>query len=156
MTAQVHEELIFNGERISMAFCPPLPERHPRIVAVTRDIATHEDAHPLIFSSACWRCYQGTWEINDGQFSLVRLRGRYRLLGNAPVLADWFSGVLRIPTGELLQYVHMGPGSVYEDEIHVKIERGVVVRSRVIENRGTAWNEWDMGCRSLAGAGNRF
>ena len=31
MTAQMHENLIFNGETMSMAFCPPLPHGHARV-----------------------------------------------------------------------------------------------------------------------------
>lgn len=120
MTAQIHERLIFDGEETSMAFCPPLPKGHSRIIEIDPDKA--------LFSTACWRGYQGTWEIKDGQFYLVGLGGRFRLQGEEPLLADWFSGVLRIPRGEMLQYVHMGFGSVFEEEVHVKIVRGVLPR----------------------------
>jgi hypothetical protein len=55
----------------------------------------------------------GTWEVRDGQFFLVSIKGRVKLLGKEPLLADWFTGVLRVPRGEMLAYVHMGFGSVY-------------------------------------------
>ena len=37
MTAQFHENLIINGEETTMAFCPPLPNDHPRIVALSSE-----------------------------------------------------------------------------------------------------------------------
>ena len=156
MTAQIHERLIFEGQETSMAFCPPLPEAHPRIIEIDPDKVEHDDPDSILFSTACWRGYQGTWEIKHGQFYLVDLRGRLRLQGEEPLLADWFSGVLRIPRGEILQYVHMGFGSVFEEEVHVKIVSGKVVASRVINNRGKKHDEWELGWRNLPGGENRF
>jgi hypothetical protein len=40
MTAQIHEVLFIDGEKLSMAFCPPLPMDHPRIVAEDLDATT--------------------------------------------------------------------------------------------------------------------
>jgi hypothetical protein len=156
MTAQVHEGLIFDGEEMSMAFCPPLPEKHPRIIPVDPDDPKRAESDFILFSTACWRRYQGTWEIKDGRFYLVALRGRFRLAPGGPLLADWFTGVIRIPRGELLQYVHMGFGSVYEEEVHVKIERGVVVASRTIDNRGKEHDRWRLGWENLPGGENSF
>lgn len=157
MTAQIHECLILEGDETEMAFCPPIPEGHPRIVEIEYHNSSHQDVSDgILFSTACWRGYQGTWEIKDGRFLLVGLRGRLKLLGAEPLFADWFSGVLRIPKGEMLLYVHMGFGSVYEQEIHVKIERGLVVASRVIDNRGQNHNAGDLGWKNMPGGENRF
>lgn len=152
MTAQVHERLIIDGEETSMAFCPPLPYGHPRIIEVD-DESSYDDPFS---STACWRGYIGTWEIRDDRFFIVGLRGRYRLVGNEPIFADWFTGVLRIPRGEFLQYVHMGFGSVYEQELHVKIESGVVVRSLMVDNRGKKFDDRELGWQNLPGGENRF
>src|SRR6266571_8893586 len=89
MTAQIHEKLILDGEETSIAFCPPLPEGHPRIFQAGPE--------EVIRSTGCWRGYQGTWEIKDGWFYLVALRGRFQLRQCDPLLADWFTGVLRVP-----------------------------------------------------------
>jgi hypothetical protein len=35
-----------------------------------------------------------------------------------PLLNDWITGVLRVPRGERLTYVHMGFGSVYAEPCH--------------------------------------
>jgi hypothetical protein len=156
MTAQVHERLIFEGEETSMAFCPPLPENHPRILSAAPGAAARDASDSILNSTACWRRYQGTWKLEDGRFYLVDLRGRFRLSPGEPLLADWFTGVIRIPRGELLQYVHMGFGSVYEEEIHVKIERGVVTASRTIDNRGKEHDPWKLGRENLPGGENSF
>jgi len=108
------------------------------------------------FSTGCWRCYQGKWEIRDQRFYLVDLKGRLRLEEGPPLFAEWFTGTLRIPKGKRLHYVHMGFGSVYEEEIHVKIENGVVVEKKVIDNRNSPHDLDELGWRNLPGRENRF
>ncbi len=154
MTAQIPERLIIDGKETAMAFCPPLPYGHPRIVEVDEAEAARDA--PFVFSTACWRGYVGTWEIKEGRFFLVGLRGKYRMLGTEPLLADWFTGILRIPKGKMLHYVHMGFGSVYEQELHIKIEDGMVVASRVIDNRGKRFNVQELALKNLPGWENRF
>jgi hypothetical protein len=156
MTAQCHENLILNGEETSMAFCPPLPENHPRIVELSNEEANKKEIDPIIFSTACWRQYIGTWMVEDEKFYLVSLLGRYKIVGDEPILADWFIGVLRIPKGELLHYVHMGFGSVYEQEIHIKIEQGIVTASRITDNRNKDFSEWNLSMKNLPGFENHF
>lgn len=138
MTAQVPEKLIFNGEETSMTFCPPIPD-DPQII---KELSLEEfnsdleakKCDDIVFSTACWRQYIGTWEIKDDKFYLNKLEGAIRLVKDEPVHATWFTGVLRVPQGKMLHYVHMGFGSIYEGEIHIKIENGVVVDQRTIDN----------------------
>ena len=52
----------------------------------------------------------------------------------APVFAEWYSGELRIPEGEMIQYVHGGYGTTYERDRLILIERGRLVRSWVRKN----------------------
>jgi len=153
MTAQFPEILIIEGEERCMTFCPPIPA-HPRIVEV--DVETVAREYPHVLSTGCWRGYIGVWEIKEGRLYLVGLRGRYKLEGDEPLFADWFTGVLRIPQGEMLHYVHMGFGSVYEQELHIKVEKGLVVKSRTIDNRGKTFDEWELHWRNLPGGENRF
>jgi hypothetical protein len=134
MTAQIHELLVLDGEWTSMTTEPPLPQRHPRVAVAPEEL--QKAASRIVFSTACWRRYRGTWEIRDGRLSLIALEGRYELKGDGPLPADWFSGLLNVPRGKMLEYVHMGYLSVFEEELHITVERGVVTDRRVIDNRG--------------------
>lgn len=118
-----------------MPFCPPLPQGHPRILDSGFYTGANQEVPSLVTSTACWRGYQGTWEIRDGRFYLVALCGRYRLGPGEPLLADWFSGVLRVPKGNLLEYVHMGFSSIYDQEAHISIDNGRVVKTQLIDHR---------------------
>jgi hypothetical protein len=149
MTAQVCEKLIFNGEIIPMTFYLPLPEQNHRVMKLNdQDINIGND-NPLTFSTSCWRLYIGTWEIKDGQLYLVDIFGVYKMLGKAPIPAHWFSGVIRIPQGKFLDHIHMDFGSVHQQEIHVKIKKGKVIQSRVINNP-------QLGCNSVSECENLY
>jgi hypothetical protein len=141
VTAQYHERLIYDGDETSMAFCPPLPDNHLRITALSIEEFLKGAATGFRFSTACYRLYVGTWELKEGRFYLVGLEGRYKLEGGEPLLADWFTGVLVIPKGEIIHYVHSGFDSVFEQEIHVKINNGVVTETRTVDNRGKKYDE---------------
>ena len=156
MTAQIPEWLVLDGEETSMAFCPPLPDGHPRIFEPGPDEGSTDPADLILSSTACWRGYRGTWEIKDGLLYLIALRGRLRIREGDPILGDWFSGVLRVPRGEELLYVHMGFGSVYEEEVHIKIEKGRVVATRVLDNRGKTHDGEAIGWSNLPGDENKF
>jgi hypothetical protein len=132
MTAQLQENLILNGKNISMAFCPPLPLNDSRLIILTDD---EVEERGFIFNSACWREYIGTWEIKDKKLYLVSLKGRFKLLTNSPIFADWVTEILIVNQGEMLNYVHMGFNSTYEQELHIKIDKGMVIKSKTIDNR---------------------
>jgi hypothetical protein len=140
MTAQVHERLIYEGEEMSMMSCPPLPTHHPRVVEVGHpwEATAREGVPDIIFSTACWRGYLGTWAITEGRLYLVGLQGRVEMTGDGPIFAGWVSGRLRVARGALLEYVHMGFQSVYERELIIKLEAGVVVATKTVENRRPA------------------
>lgn len=111
---------------------------------------------PGVVSSGNWRGYVATWEIADNelflrgldswlcddsipgakpkcrQADLKELFGEKSVKGK--VLASWFTGELRIPDGERIEYVHMGYGSVYERDIIIKVEAGKVTGQTVIDN----------------------
>lgn len=142
MTAQAHEKLIIEGAKTSMAFCPPIPTDHPLIRVLTaeefREGCRAHRFDSMVGTTACWRGYVGTWELKAGRLYLKRVTGRFLYEGDEPIFAYWVTAVLRIPEGEQLQYVHMGFGSVYEYERHIKIENGLVVAERIIDTRDRA------------------
>jgi hypothetical protein len=145
-TAQYPEKLSMEGNEHAMMATP------------LEDFFTKTNPKPKElwgYSSACWRGYIGKWEIKSGQLFLVEM-GRTRLRSTngkaqelyeiiplslvfpkqaAPILADWFSGVLRLPRGKQLQYVHMGFGSIYEEDVFLNVVKGHIVGRRVVDNR---------------------
>jgi len=180
MTAQIGERLILDGEEMEMAFCPPLPPDETLLIEtntigskrvgedghiifetwehwVDRDGVKHvELGDGMCTSTACWRGYVGTWKLENRRFSLVALSGGLRLAVQEPLLADWFTGVLRVPRGEMLLYVHMGFGSVSESELHIAIERGRETGRRVIDNTKLDLDEDRLASENLPGRENRF
>ncbi len=118
-----------------MASCPPLPADHPRVVALSPEELSRRNSPSFVNSTACWRRYVGTWEVRGGRLYLTGVVGCYEMRGAEPILAEWFSGLLHIPRGELLKYIHMGFESVYEQDLYVRIEGGVVVESWTVDNR---------------------
>ena len=83
----------------------------------------------------CPHCKKA-FKIESQKFYLINLERGYKLQGNIPILADWFIGTLRIAQGKMLHCVHAGLASVFEHELHIKIERGDVVGVQTIDNRG--------------------
>ena len=124
MTAQAHEILILEGSKTSMAFCPPLPENDSRITK----------APQTTINSSCWRGYVGSWEIKHGRFFLIGLSGKYKLRDETPLFAEWFSGEIKVPQGDILNYVHGGSTPIYEREQHITVENGIVVASSTVDN----------------------
>lgn len=54
---------------------------------------------------------------------------------NGRVRADWFSGLLRSPSGKLVDYVHMGYMSTFESELVFELEKGEIIDSREYHNK---------------------
>src|SRR5688500_6076221 len=143
MTAQVHETLVYEGEEMSMTTCPPLPAGHQRLTSSDFPGLTKKEGVPgVVFSTACWRRYLGTWEVKGGRLYLKDVRGLFELSAGGPLFADWVSGWLVVPRGEVLEYVHMGFESVYERELHLRVESGVVVETRELDNRRPDTRSW--------------
>lgn len=51
-----------------------------------------------------------------------------------PVHAEWFSGLIRIPRGEMLSYVHMDYFSVFESDLLLFFHQGILRETREIDN----------------------
>jgi len=138
MTAQIAEKLVYKGETLSL--CDE-PLRH-YLQTIARNLRLEAP------STALWRGYVGTWTIEDGRLYLVKLEG-YKLtkagitqielrdiFPDYPdgVFAHWCTGELRCPMGGLLEYVHGGYASRYEMDLFLKIEKGILVSDRIVNN----------------------
>lgn len=109
-------------------------------------------ARPRVFEeggvcTACWRGYVGAWKIENKALYLTALHDcgcgeepkeipLSEVFENPapPILADWYTGILRVPRGDQLMYVHMGFASQYEKELLIKVVNGRVVERRILDN----------------------
>jgi len=96
-------------------------------------------------NTGLWRGYVGTWEILEGRLYLIKLKGLMKGGAQATVasvfpdfptrvFAHWYSGVLRVPQGQLLNYVHMGYGNTFEEDLLIEVECGVVQGTSIRKN----------------------
>ncbi len=135
MTAQISEKLRYKGKNVAMCTTP-----------LSKYFAMG-GTKPLFESnfSALWRGYVGSWEIVDDHLYLIALSGMLHDGSEASlttifpefpdrVFAHWYSGTIRIPQGKQLEYVHMGYASIYERDLFLDLERGVVVATRTKYN----------------------
>lgn len=135
MTAQISEQLLYLGEKHSLCDEP---------LAMYFELGGNKPDFESP-SSALWRGYIGSWEIVGDRLYIVGLVGHLKggikanlatVFPNYPdrVFAHWFSGKVRLPQGKQLKYVHMGYGSVYERDIFLHFENGILAKSEVVEN----------------------
>lgn len=96
----------------------------------------------------CKRGYVAAWAIENNQLLLTHIHGEHYVTtfflgnklvetdvkklfpksGNLGVLANWFSGKLRIPAGQMTQYEHYDYNSRFEKEIIITIDKGLVIK----------------------------
>jgi hypothetical protein len=149
MTAQIPEKLLMNGETLTLC-SEPLDDY----------FTSHGEPGFAVNCTALWRGYVGTWEIRDARLFLVGIEAEYPdgssvslaklFQGEAErIFARWFTGTLRCPRGGELEYVHMGYGSVYEEDLLLQIEQGNLVGQEVQVN-GTAAHNARQGFRPAA------
>ncbi len=138
MTAQISEKLIYKGEELSLCDEP----LHYYLQTIEKDLKLEAP------STALWRGYVGTWTIEDGRLYLVKLKGFKEstsgtteielgdLFPDYPdgVFAHWYTGELRCPMGGLLEYIHGGYASRYEMDLFLKIDKGILLSDRIVNN----------------------
>ena len=134
MTAQLKEILLYKGDKVGMATEPLAPY-----------LQNIKDVNFSSRSTACWRGYFGIWELRDKKLFIIKLQAylegykevdlNYLFPGKNEIFADWFSGEIRIPQGEMLQYVHMGYESIFETDLILSLKKGILIDEKVIDNR---------------------
>jgi hypothetical protein len=129
MTAQIPDILMLNGQKHSL-FSLPLEVFFEKRSGRPKFRVPH---------TGCWRGYVASWEVRDNRLFLLSVRGQLSdgakfdaawLFPNEtlPVFAEWFTGTLKLPLGNVVEYVHMGFASFYEDELQLTVERGMVIK----------------------------
>jgi hypothetical protein len=142
-TAQFPDKIIYEGEIYDLNVNPLepyfrlYPEKRPR---------------GRITSTALWRGYIATFEIVNNELLLKDIEIEVRtepfpsfrtewksvinefLLENYIHKIDWFVGLLIIPNGELINYVHMGYESTFEKYILIEIENGNFIKEYKVDH----------------------
>ena len=139
MTAQASDYIIYKGVQNSMG-TEPLQQylqkrsRKKRKKPI-RLVAPH---------TACWRGYICGWEVLGSKLYLVDFKGfienekivdiNYVFPSKQKVFAKWFTGSIRIPQGEMLDYVHGGYQSLYEKDLFIKFKKGILISEEEKDN----------------------
>ncbi|SDL86291.1 hypothetical protein SAMN05421823_108307 [Catalinimonas alkaloidigena] len=133
-TAQYPDKIIYNGKEYSLHSNPlemyfeKYPDKRPKDGAM---------------STALWRGYVATFEVKDSQLFLKDIEIQYHdttskesypykwcsvikevFPDQKDIKIDWLTGLLVIPHGKLVNYVHMGYGSTYKNYILLEIDNG--------------------------------
>jgi hypothetical protein len=143
-TAQMCEEILLDGKPQCLYACPLEQYRGWRQRPSFR--VKYTSNH---------RGYVGTWRIEDHRLYLTKIEAELCTISwlgwcrpvtleelfpaqvkRGRVEATWFSGTLRIPRGKILMPVHMGFGTLSEEELQLEVVRGRVMNQKVIDNRG--------------------
>lgn len=139
MTAQSPEIIYIDGKEERMAAEPLAPY-----------LISNPQFQFKYSNTACWRGYYGTWVLEDERLYLVELEGniegaddtwepvdiRYLFPDEEKVFTHWFTGIIKIEKDNLLEYVHMGYASKYEQDLFLVFEQGIKVDQYFFDNRG--------------------
>ena len=134
-TAQASDRMIVEGQEFALNTNPLETQLEQK------QWKPPEDA---VRSSANWRGYIATWEIKDDKLFLKdatievsdsKDEDEYLLKsitaelfpGASEVFADWYTGALIVPDGEMTDYVHMGYGSSFDHYQVFRVQAGKVV-----------------------------
>ena len=133
-TAQYPDKIIYRGKEYSLHSNP-----------MENYFALYPDKRPAggIHSTACWRGYIATFEIREEQLFLKDIQCEYSKKDkkysyetewksvlnevfpkDSVVKIDWFTGLLVLPFGKIVNYVHMGYASSYENYYVLELENG--------------------------------
>jgi len=143
MAAQIGDKILYNGQIHSLASEPLSPYLYSNKI---------EKLFSGI-SSACYRGYCATWQIKDKNIYLLNIESPNSIKdknadgvdepisamnklfpGQTEVFGDWVNGKIKIQSGKVLQFVNKGYESVYEKDIFLRFENGVLVDEKVALN----------------------
>ena len=133
-TAQYPDKIIYNGKEHMLhsnpmeAYFKKFPDKRPETE---------------IMSSALWRGYVATFEFVDKALFLKDIQIQFTEKSEKSsfnpkwksvisevvpekerLKIDWLTGILVLPYGEVVNYVHMGYGSTYENYILLEVAGG--------------------------------
>lgn len=132
MTAQIGDVIKYKGKTYSMKTEP------------FRQIVWKND-YDFQWKWTCnWRGYRAKWKVKDNKLYLVRIKGRLKngkkltvkkvFQNQETVFADWVSERIVLWDGEMLNYVHRGYCSLFERDIVLNFEKGILISEKIIDN----------------------
>jgi hypothetical protein len=140
MTAQASEIIYYRGNRYRL-IVEPL-ERYLRKKIIRPRIKG--------YSTANWRGYIGTWKMDNEKLYLEKLHSHHgeemklkvKLFPeiDGSVFAEWYSGSLICPHGEMVQYIHAGYASSYERYLILNVEQGKLKNEQDLSLE--EYNDW--------------
>jgi hypothetical protein len=142
-TAQYPDRILFDGKEYSLHSNPleSYFEKNP-------------DKRPNggVMSTALWRGYVATFEVRDSQLFVKDIQIQYWdttdkknhdtkwksvmtevFPDQKNLKVDWLTGLLVLPFGEIVNYVHMGYGSTYEKYFLLEIDKGNFIKSKYFD-----------------------
>ena len=133
MTAQVSDNIFIDSQKHRL-YCEPL-----------ESFWNYDNPKPAFVSphTACWRGYIASWKIEGSKLYLTQIETENENLKmeklfpdrQAPVFADWYTGELRVPQGEMTEYVHMFYQSTFESDLFLLADNGIILREWVVHNQ---------------------
>lgn len=137
MTAQAREIIYIDGKEEQMAEEP-------------LNLYLENKSSNFVFpNTACWRGYYGKWLLENDKLFLIDLQGyiendakgietvnlQYLFPDQTKVFANWYSGIIKVEMGSLIEYVHMGYESVYEKNRFLVFEDGIKVDEYIVNHQ---------------------
>ena len=134
-TAQIPDSIIFEGKSYALHTNPLNGYLEKFNVALP---------HTGVRSSALWRGYVASFEFRRNTLHVTDVKVMDRDGGLVSVFekvapksnrsregfrADWYSGLMVLPDGDITRYVHMGYGSQYSQYILLEVKRRQLMRS---------------------------
>lgn len=100
-----------------------------------------------VTSSCCWRGYHGSWAVLEDRLHLVGVNGLLKSGGQLTlnslfpdqgdqILADWFSGSVRLPMGDVIAFLNGDFGGSDDKEMHLTFEKGVLTSCTLRSTQG--------------------
>ncbi|MGE0588529.1 MAG: hypothetical protein AB7O48_08130 [Cyclobacteriaceae bacterium] len=142
MAAQLPDIVLLNG-KVRDLYSNPLETYWEKTGRKRPDFKTQQN---------CNRGYVASWSIEGSNLVLTDITGIYyraSLFGSRErqitigrlfpksksraILANWFSGKLRIPDGNMTAYDHNSYNSRFEKEIIVTIDKGKVIKMVILD-----------------------
>lgn len=138
MTIQTMEKLIYKGRKVDIVTEP--------LSSYFTTIKTKLSICPV--SSGCWRGYVGTWLIEYDKLYLIGFQGYARIKpniiepvdmsyifhGETKVFADWFTGEIIIPDGDLITNFQGRDITIYELGKLLDFKNGKLMGDRIVDN----------------------